>query len=300
MSDRLPDGPTGRADWMTTEFEASRPRLRGVAYRMLGNHGEAEDAVQETWLRLARTDAAAIENLAGWMTTVVARICLDRLRARRTAGAHGTDVPLADDVAVAPGSHDPEQQALIAESVGAALLVVLDSLGPAERVAFVLHDVFGVPFEEIGPIVGRSTDAARQLASRARRRVRDRTPRSPSDLTQHRDVVRAFLRAARDGDFDTLVRLLDPDVVMQPDAAAQRLGSLRELHGVDAVAGALSGGARSAHLAVVGGMTGLAWAPGGRVRGAVEIETVDGRIVALHVTGDADRIAELDVVMLDD
>ncbi|HEY1740051.1 MAG TPA: sigma factor-like helix-turn-helix DNA-binding protein, partial [Acidimicrobiia bacterium] len=220
-------------------------------------------------------------------------------RARTAAAARVTVVERPEDIPAPAEGRDPEHEALVADSVGAALLVVLDALPPAERVAFVLHDVFGVPFDEIGPVVGRSTDAARQLASRARRRVQDRTPSAPVDLAHHRDVVSAFLRAAQGGDFETLVRLLDPDVVLEPDAAAQRLGTLRETHGAHEVAAVLSGGAQSAQLAVVGGIVGLAWTPRGRLRGAMECEVVDGRIVALRVVGDAERLAELDVVLLD-
>ncbi|HEY3834773.1 MAG TPA: sigma-70 family RNA polymerase sigma factor [Acidimicrobiia bacterium] len=288
-------------DWLTDEFQANRARLRGVAYRMLGSRDEADDAVQETWLRLARTDSDGIENLGGWLTTVIARICLDRLRARTATAARVTVVERPEDIPAPADARDPEHEALVADSVGAALLVVLDALPPAERVAFVLHDVFGVPFDEIGPVVGRSTDAARQLASRARRRVQDRTPAAPVDLAHHRDVVSAFLHAAQGGDFDTLVRLLDPEVVLEPDAAAQRMGTLRPMQGADNVAALVGGGARSARLAVVGGSVGLAWTPGGHghVRGAMECDIVDGRIVALRVTGDPERLAELDVVLLD-
>jgi RNA polymerase sigma-70 factor (ECF subfamily) len=286
-------------DWLTAQFEASRPRLRAVAYRMLGSHSEADDAVQDAWLRLGRTDADRVENLGGWLTTVVARICLDRLRSRRARREDSIDARLPQDAVEPTDDHDPAQQAIVAESVGAALLVVLDLLSPAERVAFVLHDVFGVSFDEIGEIVGRSPDAARQLASRARRRVRGTPPTTDLDLVRQRDVVEAFLRAARAGDFEALMTLLDPEVVLRPDAAAVQAGALRETRGAAAVAGMLKGGARAGRLALVGGAPGLAWAPAGRIRGAVEFTIRDGRIVALDVTGDAERIARLDVVTLD-
>lgn len=288
------------ADWLTEQFEASRPRLRAVAYRMLGSHAEAEDAVQETWLRLNRADRAGVENLGGWLTTVIARVCLDALRSRRSrreepAGAEPpeTTVGVADD-------DDPEHQALLGESVGPALLVVLGLLAPAERVAFVLHDVFGVPFDEIGDIVGRSPDAARQLASRARRRVRGVGAAPEVDLVRQRRVVDAFLTAARSGDFEGLLALLDPDVVLRPDAAAVRMGSLRATRGAAEVAGVLSGGAGAARLALVDGMAALVWAPGGRTRGVVAFTIADGKITEIDVTGNPERLRRLDIVLVDD
>jgi RNA polymerase sigma-70 factor (ECF subfamily) len=288
----------GEADWLAEQFEASRPRLSAVAYRMLGSRTEAEDAVQEAWLRLDRSDTEQIDNLGGWLTTVVARLCLDRLRARRSRPespfAEHEPMDLADAAVV-----DPAQQALMAESVGAALLVVLDSLAPAERVAFVLHDVFAVPFDEIGEIVGRSPDATRQLASRARRRVQGTATTADVDPLRQRTLVDAFLRAARGGDFEGLLKLLDPEVVLQPDEAAVRMGSLRETRGAEAVAGALSGGAQTAALALVDGLAALVWAPGGRTRGVIEFTVAGDRIVSIRVTGDAERIGELDIVVLD-
>ena len=285
-------------DWLTEQFEASRPRLRAVAYRMLGSHAEAEDAVQETWLRLGRTDATAIDNLGGWLTTVIGRVCLDRLRSRGSRREDALDDHFPRDLR-APEEEEPANQALLADSVGAALLLVLDLLPPAERVAFVLHDVFAVPFDEVGTILERSPDAVRQLASRGRRRLQGTAPTADIDLVRQRRVVDAFLRAARGGDFDALVNLLDPDVVMRPDAAAVGMGSLRETHGATAVASALSGGARGARLAIIEGVTGLAWAPGGTTRGVIEFTLKDDKIVAIDVTGDADRLRELDIVTLD-
>jgi RNA polymerase sigma-70 factor (ECF subfamily) len=287
-------------DWLTEQFEESRPRLRAVAYRMLGSHAEAEDAVQEVWLRLARADRSGVENLSGWLTTVTARVCLDTLRSRRSRREDPADIqPL---VATPDLTHhdDPEHQALMGDSVGSALLVVLDLLAPSERVAFVLHDVFGVPFDEIADIVGRSPEAARQLASRARRRVRGTDGESEVDPVRHRRVVDAFLAAARSGDFDGLVALLDPDVVLRPDAAALQMGSLRETHGAAEVAAALSGGARVAKVALVDGVPGLVWAPGGRTRGVIAFSVVDGRILEINVTGDPERIGRLDIVLVDD
>lgn len=287
-------------DWLTEQFEASRPRLRAVAYRMLGSQPEADDAVQEAWLRLNRADRAGVENLGGWLTTVTARICLDALRSRRSrreepAGAQ----PPEPSVAVA-GDDDPESQALMGDSVGAALLLVLDLLAPAERVAFVLHDVFAVPFDEIGDIVGRSPEAARQLASRARRRVRGTDAAPDVDPPRQREVVVAFLAAARSGNFEGLLALLDPEVVLRPDAAAVRMGSLRETRGAAEVATTLSGGARGARVALVDGVAGLVWAPGGHTRGVIAFTIVDGRIVEIDVTGDPEHIRALDIVLVDD
>jgi len=287
-------------EWLTTQFEASRPRLEAVAYRMLGSHAEAEEAVQETWIRLRRTDPAGIENVGGLLTTVVGRVCLDRLRSRRARPEDPIDGALPRGAAEPTADEDPEHEVVLAESVGTALLVVLDLLSPAERVAFVLHDVFAVPFDDVAEILGRSPDATRQLASRARRRLQGTEPTAGLDPVRQRTVVDAFLRAARGGDFDALLQLLDPEVVLVPDAAAVAMGSLREMHGARDVATALSGGARGARLAIVGGLAGFVWAPGGQTRGVVEFTIRDDRIVAITVTGDAQRIAELDLVLLDD
>jgi RNA polymerase sigma factor (sigma-70 family) len=289
-------------DGLTAQFEANRPRLQALAYRMLGSRSEAEDAVQETWLRLDRTDGGQIGNLGGWLTTVAARVCLDRLRARRARPEDAAGVQPPDPPAASAAGHvsDPADQAVVAESVGAALLVVLDSLPPAERVAFVLHDVFAVPFDEIAVVVDRSPDAARQLASRARRRVQGAPPTRDVDLVRQRTLVDAFLRAARGGDFGALLHVLDPDVVLQPDAAAEQMGSLRLTRGAAQVAGALSGGAQRAQVAIVDGLTGLVWAPGGVTRGVIEFVISDDRIVAISVTGDADRISDMDIVTVGD
>ena len=287
-------------DWLTAEFEASRPRLHAVAYRMLGSHAEAEDAVQDTWLRMSRADHRSVENLGGWMTTIIARICLDRLRSRRARHEDSAGSPPPEPRAAIEEVRNPEQQAVMAESVGSALLVVLDLLAPAERVAFVLHDVFAVPFDEIGFVLERSPEAARQLASRARRRVQGTTGAPEVDLVRHREVVEAFLAAARDGNFEVLVALLDPDAVFRPDAAARQFGDRRPARGATDVARALSPGLRAARLALVNGMTGLAWAlPTGLVRGVVTFTTVDGRITAIDVVAEPERVESLDVLLLD-
>jgi len=285
-------------DWLTEQFEASRPRLRSVAYRMLGSPSEADDAVQETWIRLDRVDPASVENLGGWLTTVIARVCLDKLRSRRSRREEPAGAWL-DEAGGAADDHGPEHEALVAESVGSALLVVLDLLAPAERVAFVLHDIFAVPFDEIADIVGRSPDAARQLASRARRRVQGTTGAPAVDLVRQREVVDAFLVAARSGDFDALLGLLDPDVELRPDAAAARLGALRPTRGAAEVASTLAGGgARAAHVALVDGVTGLAWMPGGQMRGVVAFTIVDDKVVAMDVIGDPERLDQLDIVLV--
>jgi RNA polymerase sigma-70 factor (ECF subfamily) len=283
-------------DWLAAEFEASRPRLHAVAYRMLGSHADADDAVQEAWLRLAGGDHERIENAGGLLTTVVGRVCLDRLRARRSRPEEPIEASAAATV-----DDDPADHSVLADSVGSALLIVLDLLGPAERLAFVLHDVFAVPFEEIGEILDRSPEAARQLASRARRRLQGSDPDTGVDVerARQREVVDAFLRAAHGGDFDALVRLLDPEVVLVPDAAAMRMGSLRETVGATAVATALSGGAKGARLAIIDGLAGFVWAPAGQMRGAVEFTVTNGKIVALRVTGDRLRLESLDIVPVD-
>lgn len=288
-----------QADWLTEQFEANRPRLEALAYRMLGSRADADDAVQETWLRLNRADATSLENLGGWLTTVAGRVCLDRLRSLRARREEPKGVQLADLVEPAEES-DPEQQAIVAESVGSALLVVLDLLAPAERVAFVLHDIFAVPFDEIAQIVGRSPEAARQLASRSRRRVQG-TPSMPEiDLVRHREVVDAFLAATRRGDFDALLALLDPAVELRPDESALRMGAMRATRGATDVARLFSGGAPASRLALIDGVAGLAWMPGGRIRGVVVLTIIDGRIVAIDLIGDRERLQTTEVVLVDD
>jgi RNA polymerase sigma factor (sigma-70 family) len=286
-------------DWLARRFEDHRGHLRAVAYRMLGSTSEADDAVQEAWLRLSRSDAGAVDNLGGWLTTVVARVCLNMLQARsaRREDPVGEDLP--EPAAGRRDGDDPEQQALQAEGVGLALLVVLDTLTPAERLAFVLHDLFAVPFEEIAPIVERSPAAARQLASRARRRVQGAPP-PDADLARQRAVVDAFLAASREGDFDALVALLDPEVVVRADRAAVRSGASEEVRGAAAVAGTFSGRARAARPALVDGAPGAVWAPGGRPRVAFGFTVTSGRIVRIDLLADPERLARSQLAELGD
>lgn len=286
-------------DWLAERFEENRRRLRGVAYRMLGSVDEAEDAVQEAWLRLGRSDTSGVENLGGWLTTVIARVCLDMLRTRKSRreepmGAHPPEIVSRED------GIDPEYEALLADSVGLALLVVLETLAPAERVAFVLHDMFDVPFEEIASIVGRSPGAARQLASRARRRVQGAATAPDADRTRQREVVDAFLAASRGGDFDALLAVLDPDVVLRADHAAVQVGASKEVRGAAAVAATFSRRARAARPALVNGAVGLVWAPGGRPRVVFGFTITRGNIVEISLIADPDRVRQLDLAILDD
>jgi RNA polymerase sigma factor (sigma-70 family) len=286
-------------DWLAERFEENRTHLRAVAYRMLGSLSEADDAVQDTWLRLSRADTGAVDNLGGWLTTVVARVCLNMLRARTARREEPVGAHLPDPVVRHADEVDPEQQALLAEGVGLALLVVLDTLAPAERLAFVLHDMFAVPFEEIAAIVGRSPAAARQLASRARRRVQGAAP-PDADLTRQRAVVDAFLAAARGGDFDALVAVLDPEVVVRADRAAVHTGASREVRGAAAVADTFSGRARAAQPALVNGAAGAVWAPGGRPRVVFGFTVTRGKIVAIDILADPERLRQLDLALLED
>ena len=281
--------------WLAEQFDAHRGHLQQVAYRMLGATGEADDAVQEAWLRLSRADAAGIENLGGWLTTVVARVCLDILRSRKSR----REEPLDDQPQPAAGHErtaDPEREAELADSVGLALLVVLEALAPAERVAFVLHDMFDLPFEEIAPIVGRSPTAARQLASRARRRVRG--SKTSSDVASQRRVVDAFLAAARSGDIAGLLAVLDPDVVLRADRTAVRLGDVTELRGADIVAGNFKGKAQAARPALVDGALGVVVAPQGRLLLVLNLTFAGDRIAAIEVVADRDRLGALDLSTL--
>jgi len=276
--------------FLAENFEASRGHLRAVAYRMLGSTAEVDDAVQETWLRLSRSDTSAVENLGGWLTTVIARVCLDMLRARKSRreepmGPHVPE-PAADD------THGREAE--MADSVGAALLVVLETLAPAERLAFVLHDMFAVPFEEIAPIVGRTPAAARQLASRARRRVQGAPP-PDADISRQRKIVDAFLAASRNGDFEGLLAVLDPDVVFHADQAAQRLGSLAEIRGAAAVAETFKGRAQAAKPALVDGEMAIAVIFGGKLRIVLQLTIAGDRIAAVEAVADAERVGQFDV-----
>jgi RNA polymerase sigma factor (sigma-70 family) len=279
-------------DWLAERFEAHRSHLRTVAYRMLGSATEADDAVQEAWLRLSRSDTSEVENLGGWLTTIVARVSLNMLRSRSSRREEPLDGRLAE-----PDPSDPEHEAVVADSVGLALLVVLDTLTPAERVAFVLHDMFDLPFDEIAPIVGRSPVAARKLASRARHRVRAGGTPDP-DATRQREIVDAFLAASRGGDFEALVALLDPDVVLRSDAAAMKIGSPDEVRGATAVAGTFSGRAQAARPALVDGLAGIAWAPGGRPRVVFDFTVHDGKVVEIETIADPERLRDLDVTLL--
>jgi RNA polymerase sigma-70 factor, ECF subfamily len=286
-------------DWLAERFEANRSHLRGVAYRMLGSLSEADDAVQEAWLRLSRSDPSRIENLGGWLTTAVARVCLDVLRSRKTRREELLGARLPDSVESRDDGMDPEQEILLADSVGLALLVVLDTLGPAERLAFVLHDLFAVPFEEIAPIVGRSPTAARQLASRARRRVQGASTAPDPDLVRQREVVDAFLAASRRGDFEALLAVLDPDVVLRGDAAAMRSAAPVEIRGAAALAKrAAAGGARAAQPALVNGAVGVIVAPRGRLMMVLDFTIADGKIVAIDAIAEPEHLRELDLAIL--
>jgi RNA polymerase sigma factor (sigma-70 family) len=292
------------SDWLAARFEEQRRRMRAVAYRMLGSLNEADDAVQEAWLRLSRSDATSIENLGGWLTTVVARVSLDILRARETRREELQGVHLPDPIVGRADARDPEQEMILADSVGLALLVILETLAPDERLAFVLHDMFGVPFDEIAPIVGRSAIAARQLASRARRRVRGAPTVSDTDLTRQRAVVDAFLAAARAGDFDALLAVLDPDIVLRADRGTVPPGTPGVLRGARAVAkGALmfSRLAASARPALVNGAAGIVgFDSKGGPFSIMGFTVRERRIVAIDILADPVRLHQLDLTMLDD
>ena len=284
-------------DYLAERFEEHRTHLRAVAYRMLGSSSEVDDAVQEAWLRLSRADAAGIDNLGGWLTTVVARVCLDMLRSRRSRREEPFTPDAPEPAATGTRGSSPEHEALMADSVGLALLVVLDRLAPAERLAFVMHDMFAVPFEEIGPIVGRSAEAARQLASRARRRVRGGGAPDP-DLVRQREVVEAFIAALRAGDFERLLAVLDPDLVVRSDIS----GAPTEIRGAAAWAkGAVAYGhmARLTQPSLVDGAVGIVVAPQGRLVRALRFTIANGKISEIEVIGNPARLAELDVSILE-
>ncbi len=284
-------------DWLTEGFEANRTHLRAVAYRILGSTGEADDAVQEAWIRLNRSDTSDVENVGGWLTTVVARVCLDMLRSRTSRREEPFDDVVPERAAEPGDAVDPEGEAMLADSVGLAMLVVLDTLTPAERVSFVLHDMFGVPFEEVAPIVGRSPEAARQLASRARRRVGGSTE-PEGDPDRQQAVVEAFLAAARGGDFEALLALLDPEVVARADAAGVAMGAAAEVRGAAAVAETFAGRARAAQPALVGGVAGLVWAKGGEPKVVFGFTLEEDRVVGIDLIADPERIRELGVSIL--
>jgi RNA polymerase sigma-70 factor (ECF subfamily) len=290
-------------EWLAERFEEHRRHLRAVAYRMLGSLNEADDAVQEAWFRLNRSDAAAIENLGGWLTTVVGRICLNMLRARRSRPEDAAGVYVPDPVVGSEDEFDPEHEALLADSVGLALLVVLETLEPAERLAFVLHDMFAVPFPEIAAIIGRSPDATRQLASRARRRVQGAAPPEPDvDLATQREVVDAFIAAARKGDFEGLIAVLDPEIVLRADAGALPAGMSRILQGAEAVArGAMSFASLGLDVkpALVNGTAGAVSLRDGKPWSVAGFIVRGGRIVEMDILVDPERLARLDLTVLD-
>ena len=289
-------------EWLADRFEDHRAHLRAVAYRMLGSLTEADDAVQDTWLRLSRSGADGVENLGGWLTTIVARVCLNMLRSRTTRREEALGVHLPDPVISPPGVLQPDEEAVLADSVGLALLVVLDTLSPAERLAFVLHDMFQLPFEEIAPMVGRSSTAARQLASRARRRVKGADLPAPDpDLARQRDVVNAFFLAARGGDLGALVALLDPDVVLRADFGARRPAASRVVRGAAAVArqavlGALPGA--DLHPALVNGAAGAVVTVGGRPFAVLGFTVAEGRILEIDAIADPERVRRVAAAVL--
>jgi RNA polymerase sigma factor (sigma-70 family) len=294
--------------WLIERFEENRPRLRGVAYRILGSLNEAEDAVQEAWLRLNRIDAATVDNLGGWLTTVVSRVCLDTLRSRKSRREEPIVAPGTEPRVVRREGADPEAEAVLADSIGVALLVVLDMLTPAERLAFVLHDLFDMPFDEIGPIVGRSPAAAKQLASRARRRVRGSAAPSDAGRARQREVVEAFLAAVRVGDLEGLLAVLDPDAVVRIDGATRMAGgaadaadAVRELRGALTWAKqfiAMSRGLRFVQPALINGSVGLILAPRGKLARAVTFTFANAKVTRVEVVGDPARLRELDIAVL--
>ena len=294
-------------DWLAEKFQQNRIHRRAVAYRILGSTGEAEDAVQEAWLRLSRSDADSIENLGGWLTTVVSRVCLDMLRSRKTS----KEEPLQENILEIPENQrasNPAEEALLADSVGSALLIVLRTLTPGERVAFVLHDLFDLPFEEIAPIVGRSEDAARQLASRARRRVRG-GGESREDQAKKQEVVAAFMAASREGNFDSLLRLLSPEIRLTADEAAVKITTANkakgappfqsEMQGAEAIAWAFKGRAVGAQLALINGSVGATWIGGGKPRLAFLFTVLKGKIQEINVVMDPKDLDEMEVKALE-
>src|SRR6266498_4034484 len=297
----------GEHDWLAERFEANRTHLRAVAYNMLGSLSEADDAVQEAWLRLSRSDPSGVENLGGWLTTVVGRVCMNMLHSRASRREEPLGVHVPDPVVSREDGLDPEHEALLADSVGLALLVVLETLAPAERLAFVLHDMFDVPFDEIAPIVGRSPDAARQLASRARRRIKGAAPVPDADLSRQQEVATAFLAATRAGDFDALVAVLDPDVVLRADRGALPAGASRVVRGAEAVAGQAVAFSRSRRLlplvrpVLVNGAPGfVSRTPDGRPLSVVGITVAGGRIVEIDILADPKRLRRLNLAELDE
>lgn len=289
MCDQHQAGLDGLAD----RFEAQRAELRAVAYRMLGSVNEADDAVQEAWLRLQRSDVAAVQNLRGWLITVVGRICLDMLRSRSARREDPLETRPSEPIeSLTP---TPESEAILADSVGLALLVVLDTLTPDERLAFVLHDVFGVSFREIAPVLERTPAATKMLASRARRRIQATDTLPENSQARRHEIVTAFLAAARDGNFDALLTLLHPDAVLQADATAAQMGAPSQLHGAGSLARQFAGRAQAARPALIDGAAGAAWAPGGVLTGVFTFTIVDDRIQRIDVITDPSQVARLSV-----
>ncbi|ARH93722.1 MULTISPECIES: RNA polymerase sigma factor SigJ [Streptomyces] len=290
-------------EWLAERFEENRSHLRAVAYRMLGSLSEAEDAVQEAWLRLNRSGADEVENLGGWLTTVVGRVCLDQLRMRKARREDPLEVRVPEPVVLRADPADPEHQALLADSVGLALLVVLETLSPAERLAFVLHDMFAMPFDEIAPIIDRTPAAARQLASRARRRVQGNVPASDPDPARQREVVDAFLAASRGGDFEALLAVLDPDVLLRADAGAASGGLTKLVRGARAVAEqalTFSRFALAGRPALVNGGPGLVTTQDGRPFSVMGFTVAHGRIVEINILADPARLRRVDLTILDE
>jgi RNA polymerase sigma factor (sigma-70 family) len=293
-------------DWLANDFEETRPHLKAVAYRMLGSADEAEDAVQEAWIRLSRSESEKIDNLSGWLTTVVARVCLDMLRSRKSRKEEPLDTQVIKD----PGAGNPEADLLIADSVGPALLMVLDTLTPAERIAFVLHDLFDLSFDDIAPIIDRTETTARQLASRARRRVRGMKATSQEDTHRQQEIVTAFLTASRDGDFSALLKLLHPDVVLRADKTAVKVAAANqakgapafksEIRGANDVAETLKGRARGAQLALIDGFAGATWAPNGKPVVVFAFAVRDGKIEEIDVFMNAEDLRTIEVEMLNE
>jgi RNA polymerase sigma factor (sigma-70 family) len=289
-------------DWLAERFQTHRGHLQAVAYRILGSLSEADDAVQEAWLRLSRSDTSEVENLRGWLTTVIARVCLDMLRSRKSRREEPLDGPISEEIVNTKEGIDPEHEAIMAESVGLALLVVLDTLAPAERLAFVLHDMFAIPFDEIAPIVGRSPIAAKKLASRARHRIQGRTMIPSADLTRQRQVVDAFLAASRSGDINAILAVLDPDVVRRADHAAVPTGTATEVRGAQAVAEETrtnSRRARYAQPALVNGALGIVVGARGQLDLALILTIRDEKITEIDVIADPARLHQLDLAVLD-
>lgn len=285
-------------DWATERFEEQRPRLRSMAYRMLGSLSEADDAVQEAWIRVNRADADSVDNIGGWLTTIVARVCLNMLRSRESRGEQPLDVHVPDPVVSPADGMDPEHEALLADSVGLALLVVLDTLSPSERLAYVLHDMFAIPFDDIATVIEKSPEATRQLASRARRRVQGQAPKPDRDLDRQREVVNAFFAAAREGDFDALVSVLDPDIVLRADGGRLRAGQTMVLNGAASVAGQAKGAEALSKFvtpALVNGVPGAVIAPKGNVQIVIAFTVTDGKIAAIDILLDPERLKALDV-----